>query len=97
MTKIFKLRPKAHSDLENIYTYSIQKWGLSRAEKYIRDLEMGFESLIQNDTLGLDYSHVSKNLRSFPVVSHIIYYKKTLYGVIIIRVLHKSMDETRHL
>ncbi len=47
--------------------------------------------------LGMDYSHAGKTLRAFAVVSHIIYYKKTTYGVIIIRVLHKRMDENRHL
>ena len=36
--KIFRLRPKAESDLENIYAYSYKEFGLSKAEYYIHDL-----------------------------------------------------------
>ena len=97
MKKIFKLRPKAITDLEKTYKYSVKKWGNNRADKYIRDIETTFETLADNYMLGMDYSHVGKTLRAFAVVSHIIYYKKTTYGVIIIRVLHKRMDENRHL
>lgn len=97
MPKIFKLRPKAVNDLENIYDYSVQEWGLNRAETYIHDLETTLQNLADNAALGRHYEHVRPNLRAFPVVSHVVYYKPASYGIAVIRVLHQSMDEKSHL
>ncbi len=37
---IFRLRPKAAQDLENIYEFSEQEFGNLRADQYIRDLDL---------------------------------------------------------
>jgi len=39
------IKPKADEDLENIYLYSVEKFGLKRASQYIRDLEEAFHKL----------------------------------------------------
>lgn len=97
MSKTFKLRPKADQDLQNIYTYSVEQWGTSRADKYIRDLETAFQKLAATHTLGRDCGHIHPNLRAYRVVSHVIFYKPAPFGIAVIRVLHKSMDEKRHI
>ncbi len=96
MAKLFKLRSKADKDLEKIYRYSVEGWGTSHANSYIFDMEKAFQNLASNSQLGRDCSGIKTNLRAFRVVSHVIFYKPTAYGVTIIRILHKSMDEQRH-
>jgi toxin ParE1/3/4 len=95
--KKFRLRPKAVKDLENIYEYSYQEFGSARADQYIRDLDTAFHKLVDEPDLGTDASHISPNLLVYRVVSHLIFFKPSVYGINIIRVLHKSMDYGRHI
>jgi len=91
------LRPKALTDLEVIFNYSVPKFGIVRAEQYILDLNEAFINLAEEPHIGKDYGHVKQELMGFPVVSHIVFFKYTSTQLIIIRVLHKSMDYIRHL
>lgn len=93
----FRLRPKAVEDLENIYEYSYQEFGSARADQYIRDLDTAFHKLADEPGLGSDASHIRPNLMVYRVVSHLIFFISSVYGINIIRVLHKSMDYERHL
>ena len=95
--KKFRLRPKAEEDLENIYEYSYQKFGSARADKYIRDLDDAFNKLADEPSLGSDYSHVRPDLVAYRVASHVFFFKPSVDGITILRVLHKSMDYGRHL
>lgn len=95
--KKIHIQPKATEDLENIYEYSLQEFGNARAEQYIRDLDSAFHKLARQPDLGSDYSHVRPNLLAYRVVSHIIFFKLSAYGITILRVLHKSMDYGRHI
>ncbi len=95
--KTIRLRPKAVTDLENIFEYSTEKFGISRAEHYILELNNTFTRLAVEPNIGKNYSHVKSELMGFPVVSHIVFYKYTNFHLMIIRVLHKSMDYIRHL
>jgi len=76
-TKTFKLRPKAESDLVDIYHYSLNEWGSARTDSYLRDLSNAFQQLADNHALGRDYSHVRPDLRAYSVLSHVIFYKPT--------------------
>ncbi len=40
-----QLRPRALSDLESIYKYSLEQWGLARAESYLTQIHKAFEAL----------------------------------------------------
>lgn len=95
--KIFKLSPSADQDLVNIFHYSIQKFGEKRAELYIKNLNDSFRILAQQPELGKDYGFVRSNLLAYSVVSHIVFFKVSVWGITILRVLHRSMDYGRHL
>ena len=90
------ITPKADEDLENIYLYSVEKFGVKRAVQYINDLDKTFDKLANDRSLGHDCSYISPNLKSHRVVSHLIFYKFMADKVIIIRILHKSMDYKQH-
>lgn len=95
--KIFRLRPKAESDLENIYVYSHKEFGLSKAEQYIHDLSVAFQQLADDPDPGRDMSLIRKGVKVYPVNSYLVFFKQTSFGIIIIRVLHQSMDYSSHL
>lgn len=95
--KIFYIHEKANEDLNNIFIYSAEAFGIERAEKYIDDLVSAFQALANNYKQGRDCSHVYPDLYAFNVVSHVIYYESIKEGVSIYRVLHKSMDYQKHL
>lgn len=92
-----RIRPKADKDLENIYEYSYQEFGSARADQYIRGLDAAFCKLADKPSLGRDYSHVRPDLMAYRIVSHVVFFKPSVDGITILRVLHKSMDYGRHL
>jgi len=94
--KKFRLRLKADKDLEDIYEYSYQRFGEQRADKYIEDLDAAFFNLAENTNLGIDCGDIRRGLRMHKVVSHMVFFRPSSYGAIIIRVLHKSMDYRLH-
>ena len=96
-SKHFQLRPKAEKDLERIYDYSLQEFGDDRADQYIMDLDVAFQKLADDPSLGKNYDFVRSKLQVYPVVSHVIFFKLSTKGITIVRILHKSMDYGRHL
>lgn len=96
-SKIYRLRKKADEDLQQIYVYSLEHWGSERAEKYIHSLATAFQDLALNPGMGRICNPVKPGLYAFNVVSHVIFYLPTAYGISVIRVLHKSMDYPQHL
>ena len=97
MSKQFKLKPKAVEDLENIYNRSINIWGVNRTREYIYDIENIFFSISENPMFGHAVEHLQHGLRSYPIGSHIVFYRREPSHVVIVRILHKSMDYQRHL
>lgn len=94
---IFRLRPAADRDLQSIYRYSVTEWGSDRADRYIRDLNIAFQKLADNKLKSTSADELRPGLRSCGVVSHIVFFKHTDYGILVIHVLHKGMDHLKHL
>lgn len=89
---------KAEDDIKEIYKYSFITFGEEQAEKYYDGLENKFNSILEKTTHSTDYSFIEPELRRTNYRSHAIYYRMINKDeVFIIRVLHQSMDEHRHL
>jgi len=52
MTTRNTLRQLAQNDLEEIWLYSLQEWGIDQADKYIRALVSRFAWLSENPNIG---------------------------------------------
>ena len=89
--KELKLSPKAEEDLENIYIYTLEKWGISQADKYQDSLYSGFSSLLKHPKMGREYEHRS-GYRRIGVGKHIAFYQDTPRAIVITRILHERMD-----
>ncbi len=95
--KTYRLYLKAIEDLESIYLYSAHEFGLKRTEDYILAIESSFQHLADDPLISRKCDYIRPDLRAFNVGSHIIFFKTTVYGIAVIRVLHQSRDFSRHL
>jgi len=93
----YVLSAKADADIEAIAETSLQGWGFARSEKYILGLHQTFRMLAEFPDLGRDASHIRAGYRKIETASHSVFYRKTDYGVLIMRILHQRMDFGRHL
>lgn len=93
----YVLSRKAAADVEAIAEYSLQQWGLARAERYVLGLHETFRTLADFPDLGHDASDIRAAYRRIDTASHAVFYRKTADGVLIVRILHQHMDFGRRL
>ncbi len=92
----FHFAQRAQQDLENILDYTLEQWGKRQAVRYLEALNESVQLLANNPKLGMPRENLAPGLLSFPYKSHIIYYCKAKRDIIVVRVLHASMDSVRH-
>ena len=88
----YSLRQQAEADLESIWLYSYQEWGVEQADQYLRSLLSRFSWLSENPRLGKQRADVKPGYYCFPEGMHLIFYKMTKNGIDIIGVPHQNMD-----
>jgi toxin ParE1/3/4 len=93
----FTLRPKARSDLEEIWDYTFETWGVEQAERYLRLLDQGFRKVAGNPDLGRSCDAIREGYRKYGVGRHVIFFRLGDDGVEVVRILHERMDVDRHL
>jgi toxin ParE1/3/4 len=89
----YKLTKEAVRDLEDIWSYTFEKWSVEQADRYYHLIidEIGF--IASNPHLGKSRDYIIKGYRSSNVKSHIVFYKMLNDDkVLIVRILHQSMD-----
>lgn len=94
---VYKLSSKAAADLDGIYEYTILNFGLTHAQTYLHGLHERFDALAENPARGRLVPHLARGLRRFEYSSHVVSYVREKQGVLVVRVLHRSMDVQRHL
>ena len=93
----YRISVKADADIEAIAAASVQQWGLAVAEKYIAGLHATFGTLAAFPDIGRDAGDIRVGYHRLETASHSVFYRKTEYGVLIVRVLHQRMDVERYL
>ncbi len=61
------------------------------------DLASAFSLLASNTRLGAACNNIRAGYRKHPTLRHVIYYRKTDYGIEIVRVLHDHQLATSYL
>ncbi len=95
MTQIrftYRLSREADQDLEEIFDYTVRKFGLEQAINYVSEFEETFASLMANPELGRKRDEIRSDLRSFVKGNHTIFYRILKNHIRILRVLHGSRD-----
>jgi toxin ParE1/3/4 len=93
---MYSLSAKVSTDLDSILDYSIINFGANVMIDYHKSLEKCFETLNDNPDLGIKVEHIRSDYLCFQHRSHLIFFKKRNEGILIVRLLHKSMDVPRH-
>ena len=93
----YRLAPEAKRDLEAIWLYTLEEWGLEQANRYTDELTDVFAQLVVGPQLGTDCDHIRTGYRRRRVGRHLVYYRVTDYGIAVVRILHDRMLPTRHL
>ncbi len=94
----FILRQLAEQDLEVIWLYSLEQWGIQQADAYIHSLTNRFLWLSEQPLLGKRRDDIKKTYYSFPEGEHVIFYKvRTDKQIDIIGIPHHSMDIVSHI
>lgn len=93
----YALSPAAQADLEEIWDYTVGRWGMAQAERYTRDIQATCEALAGGALVGLSAEDIRAGYRKIGVGSHVMYYRERESTLEIVRILHRRMDVARHL
>ena len=93
----YTLSPAAQADLENIWDYTVERWGEAQAEDYTRNIQAACEALSEGTMIIRSAEEVRAGYRKVAVGSHVMFFRMGSGVVEIIRILHQSMDVERHL
>lgn len=94
-----KFTKKAREHIRAIRIYSTRRWGTNIAEAYAESLRLTMTDILdRNPSLGRDRSKdLYPGILSFPIESHIIYYREISTGIQILAVLHHTQDPIKHI
>ena len=93
----YALSPAARADLEEIWDYTVERWGEAQAERYIRDIQKACEALSGGALVSRSAGDIRAGYRKAAVGSHVIYFRARSDPVQIVRILHRRMDVARHI
>ena len=88
---------RAEADLDEIWRFSRHKWGEEQADHHIAGLNAAVSDEHARRLRSRRLDHVRSDWFRMRQVRHFIYFRLTEQGVLVVRVLHDSMDETLHL
>lgn len=86
--KQYLFKPRAEQDLEDIYDYTVKEFGEEQADLYFRNLFDKFQQLADTPGIARRRAEVRQGLKSYLVKAHIVFFRESDKGVLIVRVLH---------
>lgn len=89
-----KISIEASVDLEKIWLYTLEKWSIEQADRYVNLIIDEIEYLCENPKSGSDFGHVRKGYFRSKVKSHFIFFRLNVKQneLEVIRILHQMMD-----
>ena len=97
MIRRLEFTPRARRDIEEIWEYSVEQFGLDKAEAYPRDIRRATSTVAEDPRRGLACDEIRSGYRKFSVGSHILFFRASANRVVIVRILHARMNFDRHL
>lgn len=91
------IRPRAFNDLEGIWLYTYEQWGLDQAARYLGRLNERITELAETAEQSKARDTIRPGYFSIHVGRHLVFYTFTDEIVGIERVLHDQMEFERHL
>jgi len=88
--------PAAIAELEDIWGYTAEQWGLDQAEQYIDRIRDACIGLANGEKQGRIVG-VREGYLKYATMRHLVFFREVDAGLVVIRVLHQRMDPDRHL
>jgi len=89
----YKLSDLAQLDIDDIYNFSLEKFGMDRTIIYMMQMEEMFEVIVNHQQSGTSRKHIANEVYGFPYKSHMIFYRIiAINEIVILRILHGSWD-----
>ena len=88
--------PLSKEDIDDIWSYTLQQWGVKQAVIYTKSLRDSCQALTKPFAVGQS-TDIREGYFKYRSGEHFIYYKEGETEITVIRILHKSMDVGRHL
>jgi len=92
-----RLRRQARRDIDGIADHTFAAWGAEQEDLYLAVLHEAFDRLAEFPDSGVAREDLAPGLRSLAVGRHVIFYLLNCDTIEIVRVLHQSIDVSRHL
>lgn len=93
----YRLTPAAERDMEGVWRYTCDQWGIDQAHRYTDKLIAVLAELAEAPKTAPACDYLRSGYRRRGVDSHVIYYRITSYGIAVVRILHTRMDAPRYL
>ena len=88
----YRLSTAAAVDIDEIFVYGIENYGLIRATDYMTGLSGAIEMLCDHPMLGRRADELAMDLRRLEYQTHIVFYQLNRECIHIVRILHDRMD-----
>ncbi len=96
-SKKLRISGPAKLDLGRIGDDTRHAWGAAQKRKYLGQIKGGFKAVRDTPGIGIRREDIRNGLRARSVQKHVIFYRETKSEVVIVRVLHQSMNPELHL
>ena len=85
----YRLAPRADADLDEIFEYTLERFGLNQARLYLGGLRACFETLAANPRMGRKADAIGTGVRRHEHGSHIfILYEVAEHGVTVLAIVY---------
>lgn len=92
-----RLHSRARIDLAGIYEYTVGRWGVEQANRYLDELTQTIAQIEQRQVLDRPAGVSIADLCKARCESHVIYFRRIGDEVQVVRIFHERMDPFRHL
>lgn len=89
--------PAAERDLGRIWDYTVETWGRGQARRYLREMQQLCTDLAADRLAGRAADEIRPGCRKVACGAHMIYFRREVDRLVVVRILHQSMDVDRHL
>jgi toxin ParE1/3/4 len=87
-----RFRPLARSDLDEIWDFTADRWGIEQADIYLARIRLMVERLADLAPLSSEVHHLYPGLRKAREGSHLIYFLADDHQLEVVRILHERQD-----
>ena len=91
----FVLSPRAQADIDDIWTYTLDRWGLEQAKRYVGLIGDAIAAVAANPGVGLPCDDIRAGYFGVRARSHLIFYRRVGADIDVVRVLDGRKDIAR--